>query len=45
MIERLIAEFLQHDLQLVIDGRVIGTGELGPVTARIRELYKSLVNA
>ncbi|WP_127901354.1 D-amino acid aminotransferase [Solirhodobacter olei] len=28
-----------------IDGRVIGTGELGPVTARIRELYKSLVNA
>ncbi len=28
-----------------IDGRVIGTGELGPVTTRIRELYKSLVEA
>lgn len=28
-----------------IDGRVIGTGELGPVTARLRELYKDLVGA
>lgn len=26
-----------------IDGRQIGTGELGPVTARLRELYKELV--
>ena len=26
-----------------IDGRPIGTGELGPVTARLRELYKELV--
>ena len=26
-----------------IDGRLIGTGELGPVTARLRELYKDLV--
>lgn len=26
-----------------IDGRQIGTGEMGPVTARIRELYKALV--
>ncbi|MEO1640776.1 MAG: D-amino acid aminotransferase [Pseudomonadota bacterium] len=26
-----------------IDGRVIGTGELGPVTARLRDLYKDLV--
>ncbi|KJZ19400.1 D-amino acid aminotransferase [Loktanella sp. S4079] len=26
-----------------IDGRVIGTGELGPVTTRLRELYKELV--
>lgn len=26
-----------------IDGRRIGTGEMGPVTARIRELYKVLV--
>lgn len=26
-----------------LDGRKIGTGELGPVTTRIRELYKSLV--
>jgi branched-chain amino acid aminotransferase len=26
-----------------IDGRQIGSGELGPVTARIRELYKALV--
>lgn len=28
-----------------IDGRVIGTGDLGPVTTRIRELYKALVGA
>lgn len=27
-----------------IDGRVIGTGELGPVTTRLRELYASLVH-
>ncbi len=26
-----------------VDGRVIGTGGLGPVTARIRELYRELV--
>jgi branched-chain amino acid aminotransferase len=26
-----------------IDGRVIGSGEMGPVTARIRELYKDLI--
>ncbi|MCH2076679.1 MAG: D-amino acid aminotransferase [Rhodobacteraceae bacterium] len=26
-----------------IDGRTIGTGELGPVTARLRDLYKELV--
>ncbi len=26
-----------------LDGRTIGSGELGPVTARIRELYKELV--
>ncbi len=26
-----------------IDGRRIGTGELGPITTRIRELYKDLV--
>lgn len=26
-----------------LDGRKIGAGELGPVTARIRELYKNLV--
>ena len=26
-----------------IDGRVIGTGELGPVTTRLRSLYKELV--
>jgi branched-chain amino acid aminotransferase len=26
-----------------IDGRVIGTGELGPVTTRLRALYKELV--
>ncbi|MGZ9809120.1 D-amino acid aminotransferase [Pseudoroseicyclus sp. H15] len=28
-----------------IDGRVIGTGQLGPVTERIRGLYKALVGA
>jgi branched-chain amino acid aminotransferase len=28
-----------------IDGRVIGTGDLGPVTTRIRALYKDLVGA
>ncbi|MDP5086727.1 MAG: D-amino acid aminotransferase [Yoonia sp.] len=28
-----------------IDGRQIGTGELGPVTARLRALYKDLVAA
>ncbi|WP_298428885.1 D-amino acid aminotransferase [uncultured Jannaschia sp.] len=28
----------------MIDGRVIGTGELGPVTQRLRELYKILVS-
>lgn len=27
-----------------IDGRVIGSGEMGPVTVRIRELYKALIN-
>ena len=29
----------------MIDGRVIGNGEMGPVTARIRDLYKKLVGA
>jgi branched-chain amino acid aminotransferase len=28
-----------------IDGRVIGTGQMGPVTTRIRALYKELVGA
>jgi branched-chain amino acid aminotransferase len=28
-----------------IDGRVIGTGDLGPMTSRIRALYKDLVGA
>ncbi|MCG3268446.1 D-amino acid aminotransferase [Yoonia sp. I 8.24] len=28
----------------MIDGRVIGTGELGPMTMRLRELYKDLVD-
>ena len=28
-----------------IDGRRIGTGEMGPVTARLRELYRALVAA
>jgi len=27
----------------VIDGRVIGSGEIGPMTARLRDLYKGLV--
>jgi branched-chain amino acid aminotransferase len=29
----------------VIDGRVIGSGEAGPVTERLRELYKALIAA
>lgn len=29
----------------VIDGRTIGTGQMGPMTARLRELYKALVAA
>jgi branched-chain amino acid aminotransferase len=29
----------------LIDGRLIGRGEAGPVTARIRDLYKQLVGA
>jgi branched-chain amino acid aminotransferase len=29
----------------MIDGRVIGTGEAGPVTRRLRDLYKALVGA
>ena len=28
-----------------IDGRMIGSGEMGPVTKRIRALYKELVAA
>lgn len=28
-----------------IDGRQIGTGQMGPVTTRLRDLYKSLVGA
>ncbi|MEM9796234.1 MAG: D-amino acid aminotransferase [Pseudomonadota bacterium] len=28
-----------------IDGRVIGSGQLGPVTARLRDLYKALVTS
>ncbi len=28
-----------------IDGRVIGSGQMGPVTARIRDAYKTLVGA
>lgn len=28
-----------------IDGRVIGAGDMGPITMRIRELYKQLVQA
>ncbi|MGB3408521.1 MAG: aminotransferase class IV, partial [Jannaschia sp.] len=27
----------------VIDGRVIGTGQLGPMTERLRGLYQALV--
>ena len=27
----------------MIDGRVIGTGQMGPMTERIRGLYKALV--
>ena len=27
-----------------LDGRIIGTGDLGPVTVRIRSLYKDLIN-
>ena len=27
----------------MIDGRVIGSGEMGPMTLRIRDLYKALV--
>ncbi|MFN0115446.1 MAG: aminotransferase class IV, partial [Paracoccaceae bacterium] len=29
----------------VVDGRVIGSGGMGPVTERIRGLYKALVGA
>ncbi|MBS0123484.1 D-amino acid aminotransferase [Thetidibacter halocola] len=29
----------------MIDGRVIGDGQMGPVTARLRDLYKALVAA
>jgi branched-chain amino acid aminotransferase len=29
----------------VIDGRTIGTGHMGPMTARLRDLYKALVAA
>ncbi|TNF62823.1 MAG: aminotransferase class IV [Rhodobacteraceae bacterium] len=29
----------------MIDGRVIGTGQMGPVTERLRTLYKALVGA
>jgi branched-chain amino acid aminotransferase len=29
----------------MIDGRVIGTGQMGPVTERLRDLYKQLVGA
>jgi len=29
----------------IIDGRTIGTGQMGPMTARLRDLYKSLVAA
>ena len=28
-----------------VDGRMIGTGDLGPVTQRLRDLYKALVGA
>ena len=29
----------------IIDGRTIGTGQMGPMTARLRDLYKALVAA
>ncbi len=29
----------------IIDGRTIGTGQMGPMTARLRDLYKALVTA
>jgi branched-chain amino acid aminotransferase len=29
----------------IIDGRVIGSGEMGPLTSRIRDLYKQMVGA
>jgi branched-chain amino acid aminotransferase len=29
----------------MIDGRMIGNGQMGPVTARLRQLYKELVGA
>jgi branched-chain amino acid aminotransferase len=29
----------------MIDGRLIGTGQMGPMTARLRDLYKALVAA
>ena len=29
----------------MIDGRVIGTGQMGPMTERLRGLYKTLVGA
>lgn len=29
----------------MIDGRTIGTGQMGPMTARLRELYKALIHA
>jgi branched-chain amino acid aminotransferase len=28
-----------------IDGRQIGTGQMGPMTQRLRDLYKALVGA
>ena len=31
--------------QSVLDGRIIGTGEMGPVTARLRALYRDLVTS
>jgi branched-chain amino acid aminotransferase len=29
----------------MIDGRVIGTGQMGPMTERLRGLYKTMVGA
>jgi branched-chain amino acid aminotransferase len=29
----------------MIDGRVIGTGQMGPMTERLRGLYKKMVGA